>query len=205
MMVATLYSLYLLSLVLALELLHPVLTSCHNIWKNWSIYVEGNLLFLSETAMAQASICEWEVSKLKSNCALMCFTVTPCLIAPPRPAEVYLLAPASWATCASSEGLRWGLSSTLRRKYLPKVCCLSSVMILKFGCIVQMLLCKVANNHIFACCFLAWIYTSSVAKFIMYKTKMVSNFLKTTHVGTLETKNNLLYARIAIPKRERLI
>lgn len=202
MMVATLYSLYLLSLVLALELLHPVLTSCHNIWKNWSIYVEGKLLFLSETAMAQASE---KVSKLKSNCALMCFTVTPCLIAPLRPAEVYLLAPASWATWASSEGLRWGLSSTLHGKYLPKLCCLSSVMILKFGCLVQMLLYKVANNHIFACWFLAWIYTSSVAEFIMYKTKMVSNFLKTTHVGTLETKNNLLYARIAIPKRERLI
>lgn len=52
----------------------------------------------------------------------------------PRPAEVCLPPLARWATCADSKGPCWGPSCSLHWKYLPKLCCLSSVMILKLVC-----------------------------------------------------------------------
>lgn len=186
-----------------------MLTSCDNIWKNRNIYVEGKLLFpcfLSETAMAQAilSNCGWESFQREAR---LCSDVFHCDTWSPHAPEasrsvICQHQPAGRATSAGSEGLRWALSPTLRWKYLPKLCSLSSLTILQLGCIVQTLLSKAGDNSIFACWFLAWIYTCSVSEFTMYKTKIVSNFLKTTRKGTLEKKIIYFMLELLSPKEK---
>lgn len=84
-MTATLYSLYLLSLVLVLEFLGTVLTTCRNIWRNWNVYVGGKLLcdffptnLLSEAVMAWTSILQRDnfQSEAKFCSAFYCHTLS---------------------------------------------------------------------------------------------------------------------------------
>lgn len=79
-MVATLYSLYLLNLVLALALLQPVLVV--TIFERIEIFMWKESCPLTDTVVAQASIRERVVSRLKLDSVLMCFTATPGLIMP---------------------------------------------------------------------------------------------------------------------------
>lgn len=149
--------------------------------------------FLSETAMAWASVCEWEVSSLKPDSVQMCFAVTPHLTMHPWPGNEILPAP------ASSEGLCWGPQFHHMLKISSGALLFKqhSDLELWVHCADAVVQCSQQPYHCILV--LAWISMSRVAEFIMYKTKMVTNFLKTTHTGTLEKKKNLLYAGIAIP------
>jgi len=105
-MTAALYSLYLLSLVLALEFLQTVLTTCRNIWRNWHVYVGGKLLcdflptcLLSEAVMAWASVLQrYNFQSEAKFCplAFYCHTLS-CRV--PRPSRSVSASTASCAAC----------------------------------------------------------------------------------------------------------